>query len=97
MIRAKRKNGQIIPEEPVDWPDGCDVFVSRTSLPELVGAAEDLQADDPESVARWLEWYDSLEPLIFTPQEEAEIAACRQQVKEYTLENTERDIDGVFQ
>ena len=37
----------------------------------------DLLGDDPASIERWLAWFDSLEPLNFTPEEEAAWHAAR--------------------
>ena len=31
--------------------------------------------NSPEGIAAWMKWYESLEPLIFTPEEEADTAA----------------------
>ena len=31
--------------------------------------------NSPEGIADWLKWYQTLEPLIFTPEEEADTAA----------------------
>jgi hypothetical protein len=42
---------------------------------------EDWQ-DTPEAIAAWLRWYDSLEPLQFTPQEEAKWQDVSQAQKE---------------
>lgn len=97
MIRAKWVNGRAIPEDEIDWPEGTIVYVSRTPLPD--GDATDLanQDDDLTSVAAWLEWYDSLEPLVYAAGEEAEIEAQRRQVGDYTLQNMEQQIDGVFE
>lgn len=83
-------NGRAIPEEDVDWPEGSVVFVSRAPLPQ--GEAADLarQENDPESVAQWLAWYDSLEPLVYAPGEEAEIDRSRQQIADYSRQNTDR-------
>ena len=97
MIRAKWVNGRAIPEEAVDWPDGTVVYVSRTALPEHDQTDLASQDDDPKSVAAWLEWYDSLEPLVYAPGEEAEIEARRQQVEDYTRRKMDRRIEGVFE
>ena len=33
-IRATWTNGQIVPSEPVDWPEGCTLFVEPLPLAE---------------------------------------------------------------
>ena len=32
-----------------------------------------------QSIARWLAWYETLEPLLFTPEEEAAWQVARQE------------------
>ena len=70
MIRARWTNGRLLPEEAVSWPEGTVLYVSETPL-GAAGHADESTAETPESIRRWLEWYDSLEPLVFTPEEEA--------------------------
>lgn len=76
-IRATWKNGQIVPDGPVDWPEGARLLVEPAPAPE-----EDW-SDSPEAIADWLRWYDSLQPLIFTDEERAAWAAERQARKEW--------------
>jgi hypothetical protein len=42
---------------------------------DSIGMREEDWSNIPEAIAEWLAWYDSLEPLEFTPQEEADTAA----------------------
>ena len=97
-IRATWKNGQIVPDTPVDWPEGCRLRVEPdTEQAETSEMREEAWSNTPEAIADWLAWYDSLEPLIFTPDERADLAAWRRQVKEYTIANMHKDIEGLFQ
>lgn len=96
-IKATWKNGRIVPDEHVDWPDGCRLLVEPEPSSEFRFMTEEEQGDDPESIARWLRWYDSLEPLTVTPEEEAELAAWRQRVKDYTIASMNNGIEGLFQ
>jgi hypothetical protein len=79
-IQAMWKNGQIIPVEPVCWPEGCLLRVEPEL--DLHGASGDIQADDPESVARWIAEFDAVPPLDMTPAEEAAWRQARQAQKE---------------
>jgi hypothetical protein len=82
-IHAVWKQGQIVPSQPVDWPDGTVLTVAPI---EAAGAAEsegDILGDDPASIARWLSWYETLEPLIFTPEEEAVLQAARRDGRDW--------------
>jgi hypothetical protein len=58
--------------------------------------SEEEWSDSPEAIEDWLRWYDSLEPLEFTPQEEADLAAWRQKVKEYDIAKTHKRIERLF-
>ena len=96
VIRATWKNGRIVPDGPVDWPEGCRLVVE----PEIaearpIGVCEEDWSDAPEAVAEWLAWYDSLEPLEITPEEQADLAEWRQKVKEYTIANMYEGIEGL--
>ena len=87
MIHATWINGRIVPDDPVDLPEGCRLRVEVEPGPaesEAIGISEEEWARSPEAIAAWLEWYDSLEPLVFTPEEEADLARWRQEVKDYT-------------
>ena len=50
---------------------------------ETLGVREEDWSDTPEAIASWLQWYDSLEPLEMTPEEEAEWQAARQAQKDF--------------
>ena len=79
-------------------PEGCRLRI----VPDFVQAEpEEMRDEDwsnsPEAIADWLSWYDSLEPLIFTPEEESELSDWRRQVKEYTIANMNQGIEGLFE
>jgi hypothetical protein len=98
-IRAIWKDGRIIPTQPVDWPEGTALAVEpiEESLADPEG---DLLGGDPESIARWLAWFDSLEPLNFTSEEEAQLQAARCERREWEksrfVERSER-LRGMFE
>jgi hypothetical protein len=78
-IHAIWKNGQIVPIQPVDWPDGTELTVEPLEEPRTAEPEGDLLGDDSASITRWLAWYDTLEPLIFTPEEEDACQAARRE------------------
>jgi hypothetical protein len=84
-IHAIWKNGQIIPTQPVDWPEGTALAVEPIEGQEPLATAPegDLLGDDSESIARWLAWLDSLEPLNFTSEEEAALQEAWRQRREW--------------
>jgi hypothetical protein len=95
-VKATFTNGQIVPAEPVDWPEGTVLVVEPVANEEIFGLREEDWRTDPEAVADWLRWYESLEPLEFTPEEETEISAWRQKTKEFTVANMDNSIEGLF-
>ena len=70
-IRATWINGKIVPDGPVDWPDGCRLTIDPEPTISFVGMTEGEQADDAESIARWIAAFDGIPPLEMTPDEEA--------------------------
>ena len=93
------KNGQVILDSPADWPEGCRVVVVRDYVPDFVGTTGDEQADDPESIARWIADFDAIPPLEMTPEEEAEWNAARAAQKAFEIANFEeraRRIEALF-
>lgn len=94
---ATLKNGQIVLDDPAPWPEGSRLAVKEVSETRSLGMREEDWPDTPEAIAVWLNWYDSLEPLEFTPEEEADIAAWRQKTKEYTIANMDKGIEGLFE
>src|SRR5262245_4945734 len=96
-IGATWKNGQILPDEPVDWPEGCRLTVEPLKNAETIGLPEGSWSNSPAAIASWLAWYDALEPSEFTREEEADIAAWRQKLKEYSIANMGKGVDGLFE
>ena len=97
-IRATWKNGRIVPDVPVDWPEGCRLMIEPENVGTMsVGASDEDWSNSPEAVADWLAWYDSLEPLEFTPEEQADLAERRHKIKEYTIANMDRGIEGLIE
>jgi hypothetical protein len=82
-IHAVWKNGQIVPTQPVDWPEGTALAVEPIGESLVTDPNGDLLGDDPASIARWLAWFDSLEPLNFTPEEEEAWQAARRERRDW--------------
>ena len=77
-IRAIWTNGKIVPEEPVDWPEGSELLVEPIFEGEKTGLTEEEWQDDPESIAAWIEAVNKIEPLKWSPgEQDAFEAQCR--------------------
>ncbi len=98
-ITGTWKNGQIIPDNPVNWPEGCRLVIEPVPEGHTMGMREEDWDDSPEGIAAWIRWYDSLEPLILTPEEQAEWDAARKAQKEFEKDKFEeraKRIEGLF-
>jgi hypothetical protein len=95
------RNGQLELPGPIDLPDGTEVEVL---LPERAGTDSGTEevppeggwSNSPEAITDWLKWYDSLEPLILTPEEEAEAEAWLRKMNDYAIANMDPGTRGVF-
>jgi hypothetical protein len=77
-IKAMWSDGQVVLETPPDWPEGRRLVVVEDPVPD-----DDNQADDPESIARWIAEFDAIPPLEMTAEEEAEWQAARKAQRDF--------------
>src|SRR5262245_23155339 len=99
IIKAIVHNGQIEVEDRIDLPDGTELLIPIPDRTTALGMREEDWSNSPEAIEAWLRWYDSLEPLDFTPQERAAWEAARRDQKAYELaqwENHSRRIEERF-
>ena len=83
-IKATVRDGRIEPDTPLGLPEGARVVV----LPEPIANDDDGdERDTPEAIAKWLAWYDTLEPLIITDEERREWDARRAAQKAWEREH----------
>lgn len=90
-IHGRVKNGKIELPAPADWPDGTEVVVRPTD--ESVGMAEEDWPETAEEIEAWLRWYDTVQPLILTPEDEARIAAARKAHREFELSKWDEETE----
>jgi hypothetical protein len=77
-ITGTVKNGHVVLDNPLELSEGARVLVELLAEAETFGVREADWQDSPEAIAEWIRWYESLEPLELTPQEEADWQAERQ-------------------
>ncbi len=82
-IKATYLNGQFVPDEAVDWPEGKRVIIAPADSALLTEVTDDEPADDPESIARWIAEFDAIPPLQMTAEEEADWQAAQEAQKEF--------------
>ena len=75
-VKATWTNGQILPGEPIDWPEGSELVVEPVGAGGAkVGLDESEWRDDPAARADWDAWLRTVEPLVLTDEERAAFAA----------------------
>jgi hypothetical protein len=86
-IKATWTNGQIVPAQPVDWPEGSQLVVAPIS-PEVaqIGLTEDEWHDDPEAVAAWTAAVEKIEPLIWLEGEREEYERFRAAQRQFNID-----------
>ena len=90
-IKAIVRQGRLELEAPPDWPDGTEVLIEPTTAPsEKIGIDESEWRDDPDSLADWEAWIQTIEPLEFTPDEARKMAEFDEQMRQYNLEAVRR-------
>ena len=82
LITGTVKNGLVVLDEPTGLPDGSRVVVQPVETAETFGISESDWQDTPEAVTDWLMWYESLEPLKLSVDDEESLNAFRQCQKE---------------
>ena len=90
VVTATWKNGHIVPDGTVDWPEGCRLVIE---------SAEDLPMSPEETVKR-LALMDAIEPYLPTEQEFAGWEAALREQKKFELSRAEdrgRKVEGLFQ
>jgi hypothetical protein len=92
-IRATWKNGQIIPDDPVPWREGCRLVIREDLPADIEFMTEEEQGDDPESIQHWIDELRAIPPLPMTPEEEADLRKWRQKVKEFNLAAVRRQME----
>ncbi len=95
VVHGKWKDGRVVFDESVDWPDGCDVEVRPLTGNPL--DSDDGQPNDSEAIAQWIAEFQSIPSLEFTPEEEVEWAAARQTQRELELKTFDQRADQLQQ
>jgi hypothetical protein len=94
-IMAVWKNGQILPSEPVNWPEGSRLIVEPIGTDEeIVGMSEEDWKDDPASIAAWEAGVRSIEPPVYTDEERAEMERYRAEFRRFNLEAVRRQMEA---
>jgi hypothetical protein len=85
-IKATWTNGKIVPAEPVDWPEGSELRVEPLVSSDKIGLDESEWRDDAQSIADWIGWVDTIEPLVLSDEERAEMDRYREEHRRFNIE-----------
>jgi hypothetical protein len=85
-IKAAWINGQILPLEPVAWPEGMELVVEPALADSSWGLLESQWRSDPQAIAEWDAWLATLQPRILTNQERTELAAYESEHRQFNLD-----------
>ena len=99
-VKGTYQNGQVILKECADWPEGTEVVVEPVALERNLGIRDEDWPTDAEGIARHLALMDRIEPLVMTPQEEADWEAARTAQEEHDLATSEehaRRFEGLLE
>jgi hypothetical protein len=89
-VKATWTNGQILPGEPIDWPEGSELVVEPVGTGEKTGLDEAEWRDDPAAVADWDAWLRTVEPRVLTEEERAAFATYEAEARRQNLEAMRR-------
>jgi hypothetical protein len=85
-IRATWTNGQIVPAEAVDWPEGSQLMVEPVrTCDEKIGITEDEWRDDAAAIADWEAWIGTIEPMIWAEGEREEYEQYREKFRQFNI------------
>jgi hypothetical protein len=92
-IKATVRGGRI----ELDLPDSTELLIPLPNgAPDENGDEEEGWDNSPDGIAEWLKWYDSLEPLVFTAEEEADTEAWLKKLNDYSAVNRDKGIEDLF-
>jgi hypothetical protein len=94
-IRATWTKGQIVPAEPVDWPEGSELLVEPVQAGEKMGMSEEEWRDDPESIAAWIAAVEKIEPMIWEEGEREKYERDRKEFREFNIEAVRKQMEAM--
>ncbi len=92
-VHAQWKDGRVVVEEAVDWPEGCELEVRPMTF---IRDEDDLiESQEPAAIARWIAAFQAIPPVQMTAAEEADWQTARQAQREYDLQTFNQRADQI--
>ncbi len=91
-IPATYRNGVVVLDATATWPVGTELVVEEKRGPIRM-LTDDEHGTDPESVARWLAWYDTL-PAAAAGEDEESQREWRDEMRAFNIEAVRRQMAG---
>lgn len=86
-IKAVWTHGQIVPAEPVSWPEGSELVVEPlVASGARIGLTEAEWQDDPASVAAWIAAVELIEPFAWANGEERQLEEQRAKHRQFNID-----------
>lgn len=92
-IKAVWTKGQIVPAEPVDWPEGSELRVEVIGQKNGIGLTEELWRDDPDSIATWVAAVEAIDPPTWAEGEREEYERWRIANRRFNVEAVQRQME----
>jgi len=97
LLKGTIQDGQVVLQHPANLPDGTAVTVVSHEFSSSLGIPDEEWPTDPDGIAQLLSRMNDVEPFELTTAEEADIEAWRLRVKEYTIANQDKTVEGMFE
>lgn len=92
-VHAKWKEGRVVVDEAVDWPEGCELEVRPVAANGSNN--DDVESNDPAAIERWIAEFQAIPRLEMTAEEEAEWQVARQAQREFELKTFDQRADQI--
>ena len=94
-IKAIWTNGQIVPAESVDWPEGSELLVEPVvANGDTVGQTEEQWKDDPESIAAWIAAVERIEPPTWAEGEREDYERYRDEQRRANIDMVRKQMEA---
>ena len=95
-IRGIYRDGQVVLNQPTDWPDGLRVNVMPSmedDCDDILGMTEEEQGDDPASIAKWMQEFQAIPALNWSDEEHRRREEWQARMKAYNVDAVRKQFE----